>query len=238
VGVVLHPGKRETRSNGRLPWVGTVVLLSLVIVVLLVRQDRQPRHPEPVGSGRAATVVRHVPPFRRVELAGSSNVMVTAGQARSVAVTADDNLLRRVTTRVRGGILVIDTVGSYSTRVPMIVRVSVPSLRSLSLSGSGTVGATGISERQLTISLSGSGVVRAGGRVDRLAVTLSGSGDAQLGGLRARDARAVVAGSGRIVVRATRTLVASVPGSGAVFYLGHPAKVTRTVTGSGAVVGG
>jgi hypothetical protein len=47
-----------------------------------------------------------------------------------------------------------------------------------------------------------------------------------------------VTGSGRIVVTATRSLDASIPGSGTIVYLGHPAHVTTTVTGSGAVVAG
>jgi hypothetical protein len=47
---------------------------------------------------------------------------------------------------------------------------------------------------------------------------------------------AVVSGSGRIVVTATRSLDASVSGSGAIFYGGDPTKVVTSITGSGAVV--
>jgi Putative auto-transporter adhesin, head GIN domain len=86
--------------------------------------------------------------------------------------------------------------------------------------------------------LTGSGVLRASGTVTRLDASLTGSGDAQLSDLTARDARAVVSGSGRILVTATHSLSASVPGSGAVVYTGNPEHVTTSSSGSGAVVRG
>ena len=88
------------------------------------------------------------------------------------------------------------------------------------------------------LTLSGSGLVRASGRVRLLDVTLSGSGNAELGQLTTTDARAELSGSGRIVVRPTGTLEASVPGSGTITYLGEPLRVEQSVTGSGAVVRG
>jgi hypothetical protein len=65
------------------------------------------------------------------------NVTVAVGGRQSVVVHADSNLLRDVTTRVVAGTLVVGTTGSFSTRSPMSVEVSVPSLASLTLSGSG-----------------------------------------------------------------------------------------------------
>jgi len=54
----------------------------------------------------------------------------------------------------------------------------------------------------------------------------------------ARDVHAVVSGSGRILVRATNSLDAAVPGSGAIIYSGNPAHVTTSITGNGAVTAG
>jgi hypothetical protein len=90
---------------------------------------------------------------------------------------------------------------------------------------------------RLTVTLAGSGVVRASGAVNRLDVSLTGSGDAQLGQLVARDVQAALDASGRIVVNATRRLDASLRGSGAIFYTGNPAHVTKDVSGSGAIIG-
>ena len=120
----------------------------------------------------------------------------------------------------------------------MSVEVSIPSLEALTLTGSGVISTTGIKSSSLTVTLSGSGVLRASGSATRVDVNLGGSGDAQLEQLTARDVHAVVSGSGRILVSASNTLDASVPGSGAIVYSGNPVRVTTNITGNGAVNAG
>ncbi len=216
-----------------------VVLLLGVALLLLLRYDvftRSSSSNGVQGSGVAATQTRELPTFQSVELAGSNNVSIRVGGKQSVVVHADDNLLGRVTTEVQAGNLVIgNTTGSFTTKRPMSVDVDVPALRALKLSGSGVVDVTGIKTASLTVTLSGSGVLHADGRATRLDVTLAGSGDAQLQQLVAREVHAVVSGSGRILVTATKSLNAAVPGSGAVIYSGNPAQLTTSVTGNGAV---
>jgi hypothetical protein len=188
------------------------------------------------GSGTAATETRELAAFDGVELAGSNVVTIRVGPPQTVVVHADDNLLPLVTTEVSGGSLVIGTTGSVATRSPMSVDVTVPSLESLTLSGSGIVAVEGIGADRFVVTLPGSGVLRATGQARRLDVSLGGSGDAQLEQLVAREVHAAVDGSGRIAVHATNTLDASVAGSGAIMYIGDPVRVTTSVTGSGAIV--
>jgi hypothetical protein len=192
------------------------------------------------GSGIAASQTREVPGFTSVDLAGSNVVTIRAGRKQSIVVHGDDNLIGRVTTRVRGGRLVIDTTpGSFSTQSPMWVDVHVPSLDSVLLSGSGVVSIKGLRAPHFAAMLTGSGVIHASGSVTQLLrVAVEGSGDAQLQPLVAQHVHAVISGSGRIIVTATKSLDAQVPGSGAIVYSGNPARVTTDVTGSGAVIQG
>jgi hypothetical protein len=215
-----------------------VVVLIAVGGLLLVRYDvlqGSSSSDALQGSGVAATQTRSLASFSGVELAGSNTVTIRAGSTQSIVVHADDNLLGRVTTGVRGGSLVIGNSGSYKTESPMSVEITVPSLETLTLSGSGTVTADAVRSQQLRVTLSGSGVVRASGAVTRLDVSLDGSGDVQLEDLVARDAKAVLNTSGRILVSATNSLEASVRGSGVIVYGGNPAHVTTSVTGSGVI---
>jgi hypothetical protein len=189
------------------------------------------------GSGIAAAEARRLPPFRKVELAGSNNVMIRVGGKQSVVVHADRNLLHRVTTVVRGGSLVIgNTPGSLTSETPMSVEISMPSLAAVSLTGSGNVFATGIESPGLAVSLPGSGVLHGAGSATRLDVSLEGSGDAQLEQLAARNVRATLPGSGRILVTAMDSLDASIGGNGAIMYYGRPAHLTTSVTGNGAIL--
>jgi len=187
------------------------------------------------GSGVPGRQARAVPAFSSVQLVGSNIVTVRVGGARSVIVRGDDNLLSHITTTVRSGRLVIGTTGSFSTRTPMRVAVTVPSLVALGLGGSGIISAQGVHARSLRVTLSGSGVLRASGTADRLDVRLGGSGVAQLRDLVARDTHAVITGSGRIDVTATKGLDASIPGTGAIVYGGGPERVTTSVSGTGAI---
>ncbi len=190
------------------------------------------------GSGAAVTQTRAVASFTGLDLAGSNNVTIIAGGPQSVVVHADSNLVNHVTTGVVAGTLVIGDTGGFTTRTPMSVDVSVPSLTALNLSGGGQISVTGINTSQLTVTVSGSGLLSAAGTVTRLDVTLSGDGQAQLSQLTASDVHAVVSGSGLIQVTATTSQGAAVPGTGALIYGGNPPQVTTSITGTGTVIRG
>src|SRR5262249_2362620 len=188
------------------------------------------------GSGVAASEARALPAFDRVELSGSNNVVIRVGPRQRVVVHTDDNLVGRVMTNVESHTLVVgDEPGSYTTKSPTYVEITTPSLRGLTLSGSGIVSAVGIDSPRLRVALPGSGVVRASGRAEGLDVALGGSGDAQLGQLVAKDAEVVVSGSGRADVTATKSLDAAVSGTGAILHGGHPVGLRTSITGVGAI---
>jgi hypothetical protein len=234
----IHP-RRAPHRRRQLPVAAVLIVVLLALAaVLLVRFDifSSSSSSSEQGSGVAATETRDVASFGAVELAGRNNVTIRVGEKQAVVVHADDNLLDHVTTEVRAGNLVIgNTPGSFETKSPLSVEVSVPSLGAVSLTGSGNVSISGIDSQDLTVLLSGSGVLNGSGTATQLDVTLSGSGDAQLEQLIANDVQAVVLGSGRILVTATQSLDAAVPGSGVIVYSGNPKEVATAITGSGTI---
>jgi len=234
----LDSGQRARHGHG-LPFVaaGALVLLAVGIAIAyaVASKSTSPSNTAQ-GSGVQVTESRTVAAFRSVDLAGSNNVFIRVGEEQFVQVYGDGNLIDRVTTDVEDSTLVIGSKGSYSTNSPMRVEVSVPSLRDLTLSGSGNVLVSGVDGRRFTVTISGSGAVRASGTTEQLVVTVSGSGQAELGGVEASIVHAVVSGSGEIVVTATASLDASVPGSGSIMYGGNPNDVTKSVTGSGEII--
>lgn len=224
--------------------VGLLVALLLLLLlagsvaagVLAMRSDRVGAASSRTrGSGVPISESRNLPAFHGVDLAGANTVSVRVGEPQSVVVKADDNLVHRITTRVRSGRLVIGTTGNYSTTSPTSVIVSVPALDSATLSGSGTVTIEDAAGRQLTVRLPGSGTLRASGSVDVLDVRLTGTGTAQLHELIARHVTAVVGGVGSIDVHATSRLAATVTGTGSILYAGSPSHITTHVTGTGSV---
>ncbi len=235
----VHPGREQHRSR----WVLVAILAFLLgglAVALLYHSDvfGGSSNSTTEGSGVPATQARDVAAFNSVELAGSNNVVIRVGEKQSVVVRADDNLLDRVTTEVQSGKLVIaNTPGSFTTKSPMSVEVNVPTLNALTLTGSGNIVVDGIEAESLKVTLPGSGTLTGSGTATRLDVTVSGSGTVQFTRLVANDVRAVVSGSGSIFITATKSLDASVSGSGAILYVGNPQDVTKSVTGTGAITG-
>jgi hypothetical protein len=238
----VHAGRGQHRSR----WVLVAILAFLLgglTVALLYHFDvfggsSSSSSPTSEGSGVPATQARDVAAFNSVELAGSNNVVIRVGEKQSVVVRADDNLIDRVTTEVQSGKLVIaNTPGSFTTKSPMSVEVDVPTLTALTLTGSGNIVVDGIAAETLEVTLPGSGTLTGSGSATRLDVTVGGSGTVQFTRLVANDVRAVLSGSGSIFITATKTLDASVSGSGSILYAGNPQDVTKRVSGSGAITG-
>ena len=147
-----HPGREPHRPR----WVLVATLAFLLgglTVAILYHSDvlggSSDSISENEGSGVPATQARDVGAFHGIDLAGSNNVVIRVGEKQSVVVKADDNLLDRVTTEVQSGKLVIaNAPGSFTTNSPMSVEVGVPSLDTLTLSGSGNIVVTGVAVRR------------------------------------------------------------------------------------------
>ena len=235
----VHNGEEQHRSRWLLVAILAFLLGGLAVAVLYhFDAFGGSSNSTTEGSGVSATQARDVAAFKSVELAGSNNVVIRVGEKQSVVVRADDNLLDRVTTEVQAGKLVIaDTPGNLTTKSLMSVEVKVPTLDALTLTGRGNIVVNGIETESLKVTLPDSGTLTGSGTATRLEVTVGGSGMMQFTRLVANDVRAVVSGSGSIFITATKSLDASVSGSGAILYGGSPPDVTKSVTGTGAITG-
>jgi hypothetical protein len=212
------------------------LLVVAVIVVIATSGAREaPSTSSTRGSGVSVTDHREVAAFARVELAGANTVVIHVGAPLSVAVTGDDNLVGRVTTVVRAGHLVIDNTGSFTTKAPMQVAVSVPSLDGVELSGAGTVTVDGVTSADFGVDLAGDGTLVVSGTVQRVTAVLAGAGTLDLHDLVATDGSAQLQGTGTIRVHATSMLDATLTGTGTILYRGDPT-VTMRNTGTGTVV--
>ena len=213
--------------------VALVVAVLAIAIAIAAAFDDDSSHTER-GSGVAITEDRNVSSFASVEVAGDNDVMIHVGSPQAVAVTADDNLVDRVTTTVRDGRLVIDNVGSFTTTAPMQVVASVPSLDEVELSGTGSITISGMAEDEVVATLSGTGTLAASGTSARLTAVLAGSGRLDLHDLVAGDVTARLDGTGEIRVHATSTLDATLIGTGTIRYSGEPAVTSRNA-GTGTI---
>lgn len=191
------------------------------------------------GIARAepsATQSRSVGAFNAIELAGTLEVEVAIGKPASVQLTGDADLLDKVTTTVKDGVLVIDTPHKISRRnYRMRANVTVPDLSSIALSGTGAMNVNGIANDNLAITVPGTGSVVATGSTGALRVVIEGTGQVTAKDLGAKTAVVDVAGTGQIKLRASDSLEAKISGTGAVEVHGKPARIKKSVTGTGSI---
>lgn len=198
--------------------------------------------------------------FEGIEVAGPFDVMVTTGKPVAVSVEAPQRLIDAMEVTVRDNRLVIRPkrsgwFGGMQWRGrPAKVRVSVPSLASAAIAGSGdividrvqgerfdgSVAGSGdlrlgqAAVRDLKLSIAGSGEVQAAGRAERASYAIAGSGDLDASGLTATSAKAEIAGSGNIRARVTGEAKASIAGSGDIDISGG-ARCQQSKQGSGNI---
>lgn len=206
------------------------------------------------GSGVVVTEAREAVGFSAIDLQGAGRVEVAVTGTESIEITAEDNILPRLTSEVRDGRLVLGTRGSIRPTEDIVYTITAADLDGLSVSGSGGIEVDGIEAETLDLDVSGSGAITAAGTsagrvdvdisgsgavlvtgvADALDLSLSGSGSFEGSDLEVAAGAVSLSGSGNAVVNASRTLDVSVSGSGNVVYLGEPSTTVST-TGSGSI---
>ena len=212
---------------------------------------------------RAEPVTRALPPFARLDVSGTAEVMLVQGTAESVSIATDGRKRGRIDAQVRDGTLYVASTdssrwwdmlfGSGSGRAPQVVvtfrdltaidaagtvKLSAGTLKAdaLAIAGAGgtTIRIDDLTARSLR--LAGAGALKAeiAGRVTDQTVTISGAGDYRGGRLASENVTVNVAGAGQVVVQAEKTLKANISGAGSVEYVGDP-QVTERISGAGRV---
>ncbi len=93
-----------------------------------------------------------------------------------------------------------------------------------------------VEQESLNITVANSGSVTAEGKVDSLSVNVLGSGNADLGKLAARTVNLVIAGSGNAAIAPGEDLKVTILGSGSAHLVTRPARIERSILGSGRII--
>ncbi len=88
----------------------------------LIRNTFSPRRRELAhGSGRLLTEDRDIPSFDEIEVSGAISVFVRSGfRETTLSITAEDNILPMIATKVTGTRLIVEAKGSYSSDVGIL----------------------------------------------------------------------------------------------------------------------
>jgi hypothetical protein len=210
------------------------------------------------GSGRVVTENRPASGFSAISFFTEGSVTITQGDAESLTVETDDNLMQYLETTVTDGVLNIKVQENPRVDIDpsdgIKWEIAVVDLEAISLFGAGSVEVGGLTADELSITVAGAmdlviddlstgdldvavtGVAEIvlGGDVRTANLTLTGAGMIDTSALSAQHASALVSGAGDILVWAIDTLEATVTGIGDIKYHGSPS-VARVITGAGSI---
>jgi hypothetical protein len=254
--------------------VSTLIVLGAVLGVVYAPQvgwDTPPSWPSfawswrgdvggSIGGSRVMeSEMRPLDSFSAIQVSYPADITIQQGDANSITITADDNLLPQLRTDVNGGELnIFNGERSWGRRVNAseFVKISIvlQDLRTLSfdsagsltvngysgddleirLNGAGSITLNEIEVTTLSLRLDGAGSMEAQGAVDTLFVRMDGFGSLNAGRLAAREVTVELDGLGSATVRASELLSVDINGLGSVNYFGSP-EVQRSTDGLGTI---
>jgi len=211
------------------------------------------------GSGVVETATYDLAEFQTISVDYPGDYTVRQGDAESVTIEADDNLLPQLVAEVRNGTLHVEnSERNWRDRVNptehVLITITVVELNriqfptagkmlieelqtdslSLSVSGAGDVNMTDLDAGTLDFSLSGAGNINVEGMAESLELSISGFGNFNGGDLQSQTADVHISGAGSATVWAEESLDASISGAGSVDYYGDPS-VNERISGVGSV---
>ncbi|MCA9190774.1 MAG: DUF2807 domain-containing protein [Planctomycetales bacterium] len=189
------------------------------------------------GSGVSLSEIRELEAFDSVSVSGVATVNIEIGELAKCEVTADDNLVPLVETKVVDGELQIGLSESVSMKTPIVVDLVLPKLRGINMSGATTGLVSGLSSDSLQVDLSGaSELTIATGACQQVNVDTSGVAEAQLKDLVVSHAKVSTSGTSRVEVTAKESLIADASGASEVVCYGNPARVEKDTSGVADIV--
>lgn len=208
------------------------IVLLMLLISLAVGCHRI--HHEIAGSGKLQRATRDVPSFTSISTDGAFDIEIVCQKPQSLDIEGDDNILPLISTEVSNNVLRIRSLRPYSVSEPITLKIAVPNLEGLSVSGAGTLAISGLQNEKLKIDASGAPTIRVSGETKVLDIDTNGAGKIDTHKLRATRAVVDSKGVSRVEVYAAEQLDVTVAGPSHVIYEGNPV-VKQTVHGPGSV---
>jgi len=189
------------------------------------------------GSGNIISETRNATGFTSISLEGSADVKVVFGDAESVVVMAEDNIVPLIETNIQDHQLIIKTVPNmtFLATKPVLVNVTMISLDGVSISGMGNIDVVEVAGDSFRADLIGSGNIVLSGAANTVNLSLTGTGNIYGDQLKTKIATMVLGGMGNITVFASNKVDATISGSGDIRYSGSPINVIKNISGTGRI---
>jgi hypothetical protein len=187
------------------------------------------------GSGVLKNEKRNVADFSNVDVSGAINVEIVSQQGFSVDVEADDNLLNYVKTEVKGDTLKVYTKNWLSPKNKITVKISMPEISELEVSGASNVNLSAVKNENLNLNLSGASKVSVEGETQNFSIDTSGASKINAENLKAENVNIDSSGASKIDIFVTNELKVDASGASKITYAGEPKNIEKDTSGASSV---
>lgn len=187
------------------------------------------------GSGTSKTEQRNITGFREIEASGAVNLEIDAQKDFSVTVEADDNLLQYIKTEVSGDILKIYSEGKISPTAKLNVKISMPAIEGLDVSGASDAKIMNVKADSLELKASGASEIIINGEAKELKAEASGASEINAENLRTEDANVDASGASSATVSANNELNVNASGASKISYTGEPKNLKQNSFGASSI---
>ncbi|MCH8172484.1 MAG: DUF2807 domain-containing protein [Proteobacteria bacterium] len=206
--------------------IGTLALAALMGTTVLVTSG--------LAHGAQETETRDLDEFNRVAIKGAMDVVIEVGKSQSVEVSADEDYLDRVETRVDDGTLYISQEGRRWYDIDVDIEITVRNLDGIFIDGAADIDATGIDSDNFDLEINGAGDVTLEGACGTVTIEINGAGDVDAEDLKCKNVDITINGAGDVDASASESVVAELNGVGDITICGDPDKVRPRIRGLGS----
>ncbi|MEM7037327.1 MAG: head GIN domain-containing protein [Bacteroidota bacterium] len=208
------------------------------------------------GEGAIVEQALELPPITGIDMCLAGDVALTQGEAQSIVVHGQQNIIDKLKFDVKNGVWTIDVDGCVNYKDNLRFEITLPTLTDAHVTGSGDIWTTNhfTELTNVATSISGSGDMDLSFDANTVDTDITGSGnydltgtcathDFKLSGSGNLDAYEFttstsaikISGSGDAEISATDQLDARISGSGTISYKGNPT-IDVDISGSGDLI--
>jgi len=209
-------------------------LLIIIVLVAFAGFGCHGRMAGVKGSGKRAVQKRDIQPFTSISTEGAYNINVVCQKGQSLEIEGDDNVLPLISTDVSNNVLHLKSIQNYSVAEPIELRISLPTLDALSVSGAGSIEVTGLKGERFVIDANGAPQIKVSGSAKEVHINANGAGKIDTHSLHASKGTVESKGVARVDVDVADELDVNISGPSTVTYEGDPT-INKTIHGPGKV---
>lgn len=187
------------------------------------------------GSGNMKSETRNVSGFKKINAGSAVILEISVQRDFSIVVEGDENLLQYVLTEAKDETLNITTKGKISLTNKVKVKISMPELVDLEVSGASEASVSDVKTESVKLDANGASKIKISGEVKNLKAKANGASVIDAENLKSENAEIETNGTSTATVALTKELNAEANGASEITYVGEPKTIKQNASGASSI---